>query len=137
MNNIPPINTSLTVTARPLLEWVHTETCLPDYWSGHHLPHVQIPVWNGMTMKEIKNSLRDELMYGCVSGTCDVADMLQWAMVPPSRYKIAEAFTRAAYAAINRIKPARKGQRKFFTDLEQAQEDDDTVYAFFVLRDRE
>jgi hypothetical protein len=27
---------------------IHADTCLPDYWSGHHLPHVQIPVFNGM-----------------------------------------------------------------------------------------
>lgn len=22
------------------LECSHVDTCLPDYWSGHHLPHV-------------------------------------------------------------------------------------------------
>lgn len=32
------------------LECCHADTCLPDYWSGHHLPHVQIAVWRGMTL---------------------------------------------------------------------------------------
>lgn len=132
-----PINTRLTVTPRPMFEWVHAETCLPDYWSGHHLPHVQIPVWNGMTLKQIKDSLRDELRQGYVSGTCDVARILQADWVPPREEKIAEALTYAAYVAVKKIKPARRGQRTFFTDLEPDAEDGDTVYAFFVLRDRE
>jgi hypothetical protein len=135
---IPPIHTTLTITARPVLEWAHADTCLPDYWSGHHLPHIQIPVWNGMTMKDIKAALRYELRNAYVSGSCDVARILQADWVPPSEEKLAEALTRAAYAAVNRMKPARKGQRKFFMDLEPEQEDNDySPYAYFVLRDKE
>ena len=42
------------------LECLHADTCLPDYWGGHHLAHVQIPVYRGMTLKAIKESIRDE-----------------------------------------------------------------------------
>lgn len=135
--NIPPIHTSLTMTGRPLLEWALADICLPDYWSGHHLPHVQIPVWSGMTLKQIKDALRDELRMGYVSGTCDAARILQADWVPPSQEKVAEALMRAAYAAVNRIKPAHKGQRKLFTDLEPAEDNDYSLYAYFVLCDRE
>ena len=135
--HIPPLHTALTVTARPVLEWAHADTCLPDYWSGHHLPHIQIPVYRGMPLKQIKASMRDELRSAYVSGTCDVARILQADWVPPSEEKLAEALTRAAYAAVNRMKPAHKGQRKFFTDLEPTEDDDYSVYAYFVLRDKE
>ena len=36
---------------------------------------------------------------------------------------------------MNRIRPARKGQRKLFTDLDDATEEGPDVYAYFVLRD--
>jgi hypothetical protein len=51
---------------------------------------------------------------------------------------VADALTRAAYAAVNRIKPARKGQRKLFADLDPIDDDEGPdVYAYFVLRDLE
>lgn len=134
--HIPPIHTALTITGRPVLEWAHADTALPDYWQGHHLPHISIPVHKGMTLKQIRAAMIDEIMYGQVSGSCDVARILQADWLPPIEYKLAEAFTRAAYAAVNRMKPARKGQRKFFMDLEPEQDDYNTVYAYFVLRDR-
>lgn len=133
---IKPINTNLTISSRPLLEWVHADTCLPDYWGGHHLPHVQIPVSRGLSMKEIKSAIRDELRNGYVAGSCDAARLLSADYVLPEDEAVAHALTRAVYAAVNKIKPTRKGQRKFFMDLEPEQEDDDSVYAYFVLRDR-
>lgn len=113
-----------------MLEFVHADTCLPDYWSGHPLPHVQILAFKGMTLKQIKDALRDELRDGCVMGNCDVARLLSADLVQPHEEKKADALTRAAYAAVNRIKPAQKGQRKFFNHLD----DDYDVYAYFVLR---
>lgn len=134
--HIPPINTDLTITTAPVLEWVHADTCLPDYWGGHHLPHVAIPAYPGMSMTAIKHAIRDELRMGYVSGSDDAARILQADYVSPSEAKVADALTRAAYAAVNRMRPARKGQRRFFMDLEPDEDGLDTVYAYFVLRDR-
>lgn len=44
-----------TVTVKPL-ECCHADTCFPCYWSGYHLPHVQIPVWRGMTLAEMQKA---------------------------------------------------------------------------------
>lgn len=52
--------------------------------------------------------------------------------------KLADKLTAAAYAAVNRIKPAKKGQRTLFKDLPEEEEDQDySVYAYFVFRDKQ
>jgi hypothetical protein len=136
--HIPPIHTELTVTPRPVLEWAHADTCLPDYWRGHHLPHIAVLVWHGMTFVALKEAIRNELRQGYVSGSCDAARVLQADYVAPEEEAVADALTRAAYAAVNRIKPARKGQRKLFMDLDPIDDDEGPdVCAYFVLRDLE
>lgn len=117
------------------LECVHADTCLSDYWPGHHLPHVQIAVWRGMTMRQVKQAIRDELRQGAVAGTTDAARLLSADMVAPEEEKRADRMTRAAYAAINRLKPAKKGARRLFTGLEETPDefDGESVYAFFVF----
>lgn len=118
-------------------ECCHADTCLPDYWSGHHLPHVQIPVYRGMTLKDVKSALRSELSQGAVMGSTDNARLLSADMVRPDEEKQADQVTRAAYAAVNRIRLADKRKRKLFMDLEESTDDDDdygeSVYAFFVF----
>ena len=119
-------------------ECCHADTCLPDYWSGHHLPHVQIPVYRGMTLKDVKSALRSELSQGAVMGSTDNARMLSADMVREDEVKQADRVTRAAYAAVNRIRLADKRKRKLFMDLEESTDDDDddcgeSVYAFFVF----
>lgn len=120
------------------LECLHADTCLPDYWGGHHLAHIQIPVYRGMTLTAIKESIRDELRMGAVCGSDEIARLLSDDFVTDE--KRADQVTRAAYAAVNRIKPARKGQRRFFTDLEEQDEDccdcRDLVFAFFVFEEQ-
>lgn len=115
------------------LECAHVDTCLPDYWSGHHLPHVQIPVYNGMTLKEIKEQIKIELSQGAVAGSNNDAFLLASDFVGPENEKDADQIFKAAIASVNRLKPATKGQKKFFTDLEQTSEDDESIYAFFVF----
>lgn len=115
------------------MECSHVDTCLADYWSGHHLPHVQIAVWNGMTMRQVKQAIRCELRQGAVMGSTDDARLLSADMVAPDQEKRADQLTRAAYAAVNRLKPAKKGARRLFTDLEKTTDDGDSVYAFFVF----
>ena len=67
-------------------------------------------------------------------GSDKLARLLSADMVAPEDEKLADAVTRAAYAAIERdVKAAKKGARKLFTDLEPESEDGDSVYAFFVF----
>ena len=37
----------------------HYDTCLPDYFSGHHLPYIQIPAYK-MTLESLKQALKQE-----------------------------------------------------------------------------
>lgn len=114
-------------------ECVHADTCLADYWGGHHLPHVQIPVWPGMSLKDIKDAIKDEIRQGAIAGSTEYARLLSADIVKPGEEKLADQVTRAAYASVNRMKPAKKGQRKFFMDIEEPCEDCETVWAFFVF----
>ena len=116
-------------------ECCHADTCLSDYWSGHHLPYVQIPVWRGMTLAQVKSALRSELSQGAVMGNTDNARLLSADMVRPDEEKQADQVTRAAYAAVNRMRLADKRKRKLFMELEEIDENDccESVYAFFVF----
>ena len=116
------------------LECVHADTCLPDYWGGHRLPYVQIPVYRNMKLKDIKQAILDELRWGYVSGDNKDAELLRADFIhDPEDFKRAEQLTKAAYAAANRMKPNAKGQRTFFKDLEEAEDSDSIVYAYFVF----
>lgn len=118
------------------LECAHADTCLPDYWSGHHLPHVQIPVYHGMTLKAIKESLRFELAQGAIAGSSEDARLLAGHSVEAWEEMRAHNLDKAARAAINRMRPNVKGTRRFFLDLEKEDPDNDcwdSVYAFFVF----
>lgn len=108
---------------RLVLNCFHSDTCLADYWSGHHLPHVQVPVTNRTTFKELREALRYELSEGAIAGAA-AQDILE-----------DEAWYRAARAAINRdVRPAQRGLRRPFFDLEDStDENDPTVWAFFVF----
>ena len=121
-------------------ECCHADTCLSDYWSGHHLPHVQIPVYRGMTLKDVKSAIRSELSQGVVMGSTDNARLLSADMVRPDEEKQADRVTRAAYAAVNRMRLYDPRKRKLFMDLEEIDENDDcydSVYAFFVFVEME
>ena len=114
------------------LEICHADTCLPDYWSGHHRAHVQIPVTPGMSGTDIRKAIKSEIAQGAVAGSDDIAFLLSADYVGADREVDADKVTKAVYAAINKIRPARKGQRRFFTDID-ASDDAETVYAFFVI----
>lgn len=117
-------------------ECCHADTCLSDYWSGHHLPHVQIPVYRGMSLKDVKSALRSELSQCAIMGSSDNARLLSADVVRPGEEKQARRVTRAAYAAVNRMSLADHRKRKLFMDLEEIDENDDcceSVYAFFVF----
>lgn len=106
----------------------HADTCLPSFWGGHHLPHIQVMVHKGMSLGALKADLKSELINGCVCG----------ADAPEDDN---EAWFAAAKEAIDRITAAspikgRADDTPLFTDLEPDSEEDDgceSVYAFFVF----
>ena len=105
----------------------HADTCLPDYWSGLHRPHVQIPIYPGMTIKDVRRMIASEISMGAVMGSDKDASALSADMVDDETY--VDELKRAVYAAIKRIKPAKRGQRAVFRDVES----DGDVYAYFVI----
>lgn len=112
----------------------HVDTCLPDYWSGHHLPHISVPVDRNTSFKELRASIMDEIRQGAVMGSDDNARLLSADMVRPDEEKQADRLTRAVYAAINRdVRPRVKGTRRPFRDIEAATDGFDSVYAYFVF----
>lgn len=48
------------------------DTCLSDYWGGHHLPHVSVPVDGATTVKNLLDGVRSELNQGAVAGALDL-----------------------------------------------------------------
>jgi hypothetical protein len=129
------------------LECVHADTCLPCYWGGHSLAHVQISVYKGMSLDEIKNALRYELNDGAIAGHCELGVLL--SDIPPPDHVSAAAKDEAhsaALAAIDAITPNDPEQTEFFLDLEEPDDEgfddclsdnDESVYAFFVFREVE
>ena len=113
-------NTSVRV---PKLEACHADTCLPDYWGGHHLPHLQVAVHREMTIKGLKEELINALHDGCVCGAeAPAEDDREWF--------------RQARMAVENIAPVNIAREApLFPDLEPETDDDSTVYAFFVFRE--
>ena len=110
------------------LECLHADTCLPDYWGGHHLAHVQVPVWNGMSLAELKKALMSELNEGAIAGAGYPGDHdEQWYAAARFAVRAIEAKTPAA------------AENLFPLLIPQGDDDDDvpTVYAFFVFRPTE
>lgn len=100
------------------LECLHADTCLSDYWGGHHLPHVCVPVDRNTTLADLKSALRSEINQGAVAGKYDEAD---------------DAWHRKAIAAINRI-TKKVPRERLFKDIPASEDEDgESVYAFFVF----
>ena len=118
------------------LECIHADTCLPDYWGGHHLAHVQVPVWNGMSLVELKKALMSELNEGAVAGSDAPHDWdEQWYAAARDAVRAIEAF---AVRAIEAKTPAAAAENLFPLLIPQCDDDDvPTVYAFFVFRPTE
>ena len=112
----------------PVLECLHVDTCLPDYFGGHHLPWVCIPVCRPMSLADIKSAIRSELNQGAIGGSDE--------RTRDDSGDIGDSWFYRAHAAVNRIKPSTKGKRRFFKDISMPEsEDDDSVYAYFVFRE--
>lgn len=114
----------------------HADTCLPSFWGGHSLPHVQIIVHKGMTLGAVKRALHNELNEGALMGS-NVGDDA-WSSGPDG-----EAWYKAAGEAIDEITtedPEGNDETPLFNDLEEDDEENDdcceSVYAFFVFTEK-
>lgn len=111
----------------------HADTCLIDFWSGHHMPHVMIPAYP-QSFASVRRAIVNEIRMGAVMGSDVDARLLSADMVRPEEEARADKLTRKVYAAINRdIKPERKGDRLAFRDVEEPNDCEESVYAYFVI----
>lgn len=123
------------VAPLPKLECSHADTCLPSFWSGTRLPHLQVMVSKGMTLGAVKAALRSELNEGALMGS-NVGDDA-WSEGPDGT-----AWYLAAAEAVDAITASDGGggDTELFLDLEEQDEEDDcceSVYAFFVFTEVE
>ena len=110
----------------------HTDTCLPDYFSGDSRPWLCIPAYR-QTFASVRRALESEVRQGAIGGSDDNARLLSSGLVRPDEENRADTLTRKLYAAIRRdVRPARKGDRLAFRDI-AADEDGETVMAYFVV----
>lgn len=103
----------------------HADTCLPDYWGGHHLPHVAVPVSRDTTFADLRAAIIDELRAGAVAG----ADA-----TPEDTYENDEWYDAACEAVKRDVQPRDPAVEYPFRDLGSSEdEDSESVYAYFVF----
>lgn len=103
----------------------HADTCLPDYWGGHHLPHVAVPVSRDTTFADLRAMIIDELRAGAVAG----ADA-----TPEETYENDEWYDAACEAVERDVRPCHPSVPYPFHDLDSSEdENSESVYAYFVF----
>lgn len=103
-----------------------SDICLSDYWSGHSLPHVAVPVSRDTTFSDLRTAIVEELRAGAVAG----ADA-----TPEETYENDE-WCEAAREAVERdVQPNDPGVEYPFRHLDASDDDEDaeSVYAYFVF----
>lgn len=102
------------------------DICLPDYFSGDSRAWICVPVHPKMSFKELRDDLHSELNQGAIGGNNPLTYDNSGAE--------GDAWFKAAHAAINRdVKPAIKGARKPFKYIKVEEDDDYSVYAYFIF----
>lgn len=116
-------------------EIVHVDTCLSGYWGGHHTAHVSIPVWNGMSLADVKSSILDEIIHGCVCGSDRTAYLLVgFDDVDGEEVEEVYAAVRKAVDAMQAADGVNPDH--LFNDLDVLDDDevyDDPVQAYFLI----
>lgn len=106
-------------------ECIHVDTCLPDYWGGHHRPHVQIMPYAGMSLEDVKEALHQEINQQAIAGSENYEDK------PDEWYD-------ALIEAVDELEPIDDQQISFFNFIEEPEDDySEHVYAFFVFMEIE
>lgn len=96
----------------------HADTCLPDYWGGHHLPHVSVCAYR-RSFASVRREILSEVAQGAIAGDYEALER-----VPLSKIR----------AAVRRdIRPAKKGDRLAFRDILPDPEGDLPILAYFVF----
>lgn len=116
------------------LEIYHADTCTCDYWRGENLPHIQVSVTSETKVSEVKQALKNALKFGEVDGNNLDAQLMRAEYVHyPDDQKRAIWLTRAAYAAVNRLRFKRRSN---IFDLAFCNDENaEPVYAYFVFRE--
>lgn len=102
---------------------VHVDTCLSDYWGGHPLHHVSIPVDGATTVKEVYDQIRSELNQGAIAGSFD------WETVELEEFHI------ACMKAVQELEQSNTDilNKAAFPYLEPFDDSGESVMAFFVF----
>jgi hypothetical protein len=113
----------------------HVATCTLDRWGGHSLPYIQIPVTSETKVYQVKQALKDALQFGHVEGYSPDSRLMSADFVHPNEEKRADQLTRAAYAAVGRLRF--KHLSNIF-GLSFCNDDNaETTYAYFVFSESE
>lgn len=98
------------------------DACLPDYFGGHHLPVLQVPVDGTTTRQQIANMLHSDLNMGVIDYELDELSI--------SHNNVHRAIDECVF-----FDDLRKPDDIVFPGLDIYNEDscDDSVYAFFVV----
>ena len=98
------------------------DACFPDYFGGHHLPVLQVPVDGTTTRQQIADMLHSELSMGVIDYQLDESSI--------SHDDVHLAIDECVF-----FDEMRKPEDVVFPDLDVYSEDscDDSVYVFFVI----
>ena len=86
----------------------HADTCLPDYWGGHHLPHVAVPVSRDTTFADLCSMIIDELREGAMAGDATLEET----------YEDEDWYYSAIRAVMCDVQPRDHGNEYPFRDLD-------------------
>lgn len=102
------------------------DVCLPDYWGGHHLPHVAVPVSRDTTFADLRSMIIDELREGAVDGGADAT--------PDDTYENEDWYYSAIRAVMCDVQPPDRSIKYPFHYLDSSEDDgSESVYAYFVF----
>lgn len=107
------------------LSCILADICNCDFWGGHHLPHVAVPVSRDTSISDLREAILGELRVGAVAG----ADA-----TPETTYENDAWFNAACEAVERDVQPRDPNVQHPFRDLDASDEDDmQSVYAYFVF----
>lgn len=113
-----------------------TDTCLPDYYSGDHRPHVMIPVHSLMTTGEFRKAIMDELRWGYVSGNDEDSSLMRADFIMDEcKQSRADEIFKKIYPAINRDIKSKKGVKYPFRRTIEKDNNDCVCVVVFIIED--
>lgn len=109
------------------------DLCVADYWGGHHLPHVQIPVHKHTTADEVRAMLTHEVAMDAVARLPEGWDQSpEWYAAANKAIAELEIRSDKPFAGDLEERPPEDG-----VDVDWLESDFDDVYAFFVFEEVE